>query len=67
MHTLRTVPIYSLTSEDLESAGFDVSLISQSEMRSLASDMADIYADERFLADLLYFGEEHGLPRLQEQ
>lgn len=57
-------PIASLSMEDLAEAGFETRFITAGELRSLASDMADTYFEERFLSDLAYFADEMNLPRI---
>jgi hypothetical protein len=59
-----SVPIASLSIEDLETVRFDARLITLADLRSLASDMADTYIEDRFWSDLTYFAEEMNLPRI---
>jgi len=58
------VPIASLSMDDLAEAGFETRLITHGELRSLASDMADTYFDDRFWSDLEFFADEKDLPRI---
>jgi hypothetical protein len=58
------VPIASLSMDDLAEAGFETRLITLGELRSLASDMADTYIEDRFWSDLEFFADEMDLPRI---
>ncbi|MDR0430358.1 MAG: hypothetical protein LBH58_07790 [Tannerellaceae bacterium] len=56
------IPFFKITSvsrDDLEEAGFDVSKVSDTKMCILAGKLADDYCEQLFWSSLSIFAEEH--------
>jgi len=58
-----TTPITSLSTGDLEGAGFDVSNVSQLQLDKLARKMENAYADGQFWQDLEILADLMEIPR----
>jgi len=56
-------PITSVHRDDLESAGFNTRNVSDSDMETLASKMANAYCDSGFWIDIEILAENMGIPR----
>jgi len=57
--------ITSVSREDLEGIGYDVSNIDDGTMERLASKMADAYCDGGFWIDLPILADHLGIPKLK--
>ena len=55
--------ITSVSRADLEAKGFDVKAISDSQMETLASKMADDYVEQMFWISMSIIAEELGFPK----
>lgn len=61
---LQPVIITSLSAADFECDGYDISELTQNDLKRIASNMHDAYLDQQFWPDLMYFADEFGLKRL---
>lgn len=52
-------PITSVSRDDLESEGFDISNVSDDDMRTLADTMGNAYCDNGYWIDLRIIAEEY--------
>ena len=59
--------ITSVCRADLESAGFNVSNVDDSQMAELASKMADSYCDFGFWEDLKTLAEDMGIKKFKTE
>ncbi len=53
--------------DDLKFKGFDVSNVTDEDMRAIASVMNDVYLDGEFWDDLEYASDKIGVPRTEEE
>lgn len=63
-NSLHPVIITSLSAADFECDGYDISELTQDDLKRIASNMHDAYLDQQFWSDLMYFADEFGLKRL---
>lgn len=56
-------PITTICKEDVETAGFDVSNITEEQLQNIANDMEDMYLRDGFWHDLRTSAEEIGIPK----
>lgn len=63
---LKQFQITSICREDLEEVGFDASKVDDSQMKQIASKLADAYLDNGFWVDLPIIAEHYGLTRKRE-
>lgn len=57
--------ITSICRGDLEEAGFDISMVDDSQMQHIASKLADAYLDNGFWVDLPIVAEYFNIPQKQ--
>jgi hypothetical protein len=55
-------PITSVAREDLESQGFDASIVTDEQMAEIADHMADAYCDDGFWVELAVIADDMGIP-----
>lgn len=60
---LKQFPIISICREDLESEGFDASMVKDDTMKQIASKMADAYLNSGFWIDVVIIAEHYNVPR----
>ena len=60
-------PITSVSREDLEAKGFDVSEVDDATMERLASRMADDYCEQLFWTSMEIIAEYMGIPKKGEE
>ena len=59
-------PITSVSREDLESQGFNISDVADEQMAAIASHMEDAYCDDAFWVELETIADDMGIPRKAE-
>lgn len=60
-------PITSVSREDLEEKGFDVSKVDDATMERLASKMADDYCEQMFWTSMEIIAEIMGIPKREKK
>lgn len=56
-------PITTICKEDVETAGFDVSNITDEQLKKIADNMEDMYLKDGFWHDLRASAEKVGIPK----
>ena len=59
--------ITSVHRDDLEALGFDVSEVTDTQMKKLAKQMSDDYCNQLFHTSLEILAEELGIPKIKNQ
>lgn len=56
-------PITTICKEDVETAGFDISNITEEQLKKIADNMEDMYLQDGFWHDLRVSAEKVGIPK----
>ena len=56
-------PITTICKEDVETAGFDISNITDEQLKKIADNMEDMYLQDGFWHDLRASAEKVGIPK----
>ena len=60
-------PITTICTEDVETAGFDISNITNEQLKKIADNMEDMYLRDGFWHDLRTSAEKIGIPKIKKE